>query len=198
MRRIVLLATAAVAVAALLSGCGVANPTSAPLTPNDGPIAPTPWPNGTTGACGLRISPSLLYGMPLSVGGSPLVEDVQMELQALDDRNYCAGLAAYYAARVNDIADPNWLVVTFEQLKEGAQDATYYASWRDGWFLVACSQAEGLGTTEVQTINSWQVDVGHCKGGVDAYVVDLGSGLLVSAMDLGPRRLGRQLIAAIN
>jgi hypothetical protein len=48
------------------------------------PIVPTPWPNGTVGACGLRISPSLLYGLPTTVGGSPLVEDTLLEVQAQD------------------------------------------------------------------------------------------------------------------
>jgi hypothetical protein len=190
---------AAIALAAALAGCTytvVVTPT--PLGSFDRPIAPTPWPNGTVGACGLRISPSLLYGLPTTVGGSPLVEDTLLEVQAMDDSAFCSAFTAYYATQIGDLTDANWLVATFEQPKEDAQNQDFYDQWRDSWFKTACSQADGLDTTASETINDWRVDVGHCKGGVDAYVVALDSGLLISAMDLGPRRLGRELIQAIK
>ena len=189
----------ALLIAATVAGCSytvVVTPT--PLGSFDRPLAPTPWPNGTVGACGLRISPSLLYGLPTMVGGSPLVEDTLLEVQAMDDSGICSAFTAYYAAQVGDLTDPNWLVATFEQPKEGAQNAEFFDQWRDSWFNSACLQADGLDTKATEMINDWQVDVGHCKGGVDAYVVVLDSGLLISAMDLGPRRLGRELIAAIK
>ena len=36
------------------------------------PIEATPWPNGTVGADGLRIDPSLMSNIPSIVGGNPL------------------------------------------------------------------------------------------------------------------------------
>jgi hypothetical protein len=172
--------------------------TQAPATSYNRPIAPTPWPNGTVGASGLRINPSLLSNIPLNVGGSPLIEDVIQELQALDDATYAAAFTSYYAARVNNVGDANWLLVTLEERKPEAVNQEFYDQWRDSWFNVSCSQAEGLGSTSTETINGWTVDVGECRGGVVVYVVAIDDGVLLSMMDLGPRRLGRQLIQAIK
>ena len=74
----------------------------------------------------------------------------------------------------------------------------FYTSWRDDWFNATCSQADGIGSTSLQTINDWQVDVATCNGGVDAYTLSLDNGILVSIADFGPRRLGKELIEGIN
>jgi hypothetical protein len=192
------LVTLAAAVVVALAGCTYTlTVTQVAPTSYNRPIVPTPWPNGTVGASGLRINPSLLANVPLNVGGSPLVEDVLQEMQAMDNASYASAFTSYYAARVNDVTNPNWLLVTLEERKQDAQNAEFYASWRDSWFGIACSQADGLGSKTVESINGWQVDVGTCNGGVVAYVLALDNGVLVSMMDLGPRRLGRQLIQAI-
>jgi hypothetical protein len=192
------IALAAAAVVAL-AGCSytvVVTPASP--TTHDYPIEPTPWPNGTIGASGLRISPSLLSYIPISVGGSTLIEDVTQEIQALDDPAYAAAFTSYYAARINDITAPNWLLVTLQERKPDAQNEEFYAQWRDDWFKVSCSQAEGLGSASTETINDLTVDIGSCNGGVVSYVLALDNGVLVSMMDLGPRRLGRQLVQGIK
>ena len=191
---VVLLATSVVA-----AGCYytvvVTSPT--PLVTSV-PIEPTGWPNGTIGTFGLRIDPSLLRNIPSSVGGNPLLEDVEFELLTLDDPHYASPFDGYYIAHLNSISDPNWLEVSIASPREGAQTDDFYASWRDSWFKTACSQADGIDTTTLESINDWQVDVATCNGGVMAYTLRLDNGILVSIMDLGPRRLGRQLIKGIN
>ena len=191
---VVLLATSVVA-----AGCYytvvVTSPT--PLVTSV-PIEPTGWPNGTIGTFGLRIDPSLLRNIPSSVGGNPLLEDVEFELLTLDDPHYASPFDGYYIAHIDSISDPNWLEVSIASLREGAQTDDFYASWRDSWFKSACSQADGIDTTGLESINDWQVDVATCKGGVMAYTLRPNAGILVSIMDLGPRRLGRQLIKGIN
>ena len=191
---VVLLATSVVA-----AGCYytvvVTSPT--PLVTSV-PIEPTGWPNGTIGTFGLRIDPSLLRNIPSSVGGNPLLEDVEFELLTLDDPHYASPFDGYYIAHINSISDPNWLEVSIASPREGAQTDDFYASWRDSWFKTACSQADGIDTTTLESINDWQVDVATCNGGVMAYTLRLDNGILVSIMDLGPRRLGRQLIKGIN
>ena len=203
------LAALAVVTAVSLSGCSynvvaqtpTPEPTGTGVRPGIAtqvPIEATPWPNGTIGADGLRIDPSLMSNIPSIVGGNPLVEYVEVESAALDDSHYADAFSSYYAAHLGDITDLNWVEVTLGALKPDAQSQDFYTSWRDDWFNAACSQADGIGSTSLQQINDWQVDVATCKGGVMAYTLRLDAATLVSIMDLGPRRLGRQLISAIK
>jgi hypothetical protein len=200
LRRVALLLAAAVAAVAGCNSSASQGPTISPgpVTETVVPIGATPWPNGTTGAYGLRIDPSLSSNLPSSVGGNPLQEDALIEAAALDDSHYAAAFTSYYVAGVGEITDLNWVEASLGLLKDGAQTEDFYKSWRDDWFQATCSQAGGIGSTSVQSINDWQVDVATCKGGVDAYVLSLDNGVLLSIADLGPRRLGKQLIQGIN
>jgi hypothetical protein len=195
--------------AAVVSGCSynVVAQTPTPEPPATGvrpqvavqvPIGATPWPNGTTGADGLRIDPSLLRSIPSVVGGNPLVEDVAVESAALGDSHYADAFTSFYAANLGDVTDLNWVQVNIGALQADAQSEDFYTSWRDDWFNATCSQADGIGSTSVQTINDWQVDVATCSGGVDAYTLSLDNGILISIADFGPRRLGKELIEGIN
>jgi hypothetical protein len=199
----------AVALAIAVAGCSYAvvvqTPTVPPVPTDVGPaiatqvsIAATPWPNGTVGADGLRIDPSLMSDIPSVVGGNALVEYVEVESAALDDAHYADAFTSYYAARLGDVTDLNWVEVTLGALKPDAQSQDFYTSWRDDWFNATCSQASGIASTSVQQINDWQVDVAICTGGVDAYTLTLDDGVLVSIADFGPRRLGKELIDGIN
>jgi hypothetical protein len=162
------------------------------------PLTPTAWANGTTGAYGLRIDPNLLSNIPAVVGGNPLVETPDAEMAALNDPNYATAFSGYYVASIGTLSSLNWIEVSVGALKDDAQSQGFYTSWRDGWFKNACSQADGVASTGQESINDWQVDVATCNGGVDAYTLSLDNGVLVSIMDLGPRRLGRELIQAIK
>jgi hypothetical protein len=193
----------------LVSGCNynVIAQSQGPSQPSTGtgpgiatayPLDPTPWPNGTTGAYGLRIDPNLLSNIPAIVGGNPLQEEVAIESAALDDAHYAAAFNSYYVAGIGSITDLNWIQVSLAALKADANTEDFYTSWRDDWFKASCSQADGIATTSVQSINDWQVDVATCNGGVDAYTLSLDNGVLLSIIDFGPRRLGKQLIQGIN
>jgi hypothetical protein len=208
LRAAFLLAVAALTVlAAAASGCtySVVVQSATPSADRPGlatgtevPIEPTGWPGGTTGAYGLRIDPSLMSNIPSIVGGNPLIEDVLVESAALDDSQYASSFSSFYVAHIGTITDLNFVQVSIAALEPDAQSEDFYTAWRDDWFKATCSQADGIGSTGVQSINDWQVDVATCTGGVDAYVLSLDNGLLVSIVDLGPRRLGKQLIQGIN
>jgi len=206
MRRIAAAILVILAASVVVAGCNnsvVVTPPPGSVDTGTGlttevPIGATPWPNGTTGAYGLRIDPSLSNNLPAYVGGNPLVEDAGTEVLALGDRRYAEVFEAYYVAQVGSITDLNWVQVTVARLKGAAIGPDFYASWREDWFDSACSQAGGIGSTSKETINDWQVDLATCTGGVRAYTLSLSDGILVSIVDLGPRRLGRQLIEAIN
>jgi hypothetical protein len=197
-------ATAAAAAAALLIAAAAAGCGSAAITPSPTPmptaysLLPTPWPNGTVGQYGLHIDPALIARIPAVVGGNPLVEDAAMEIAAMDDKSFADAFSGYFVAHLGDITDLNWLQVSVGTLNADAQGSDFYTSWRDGWFGTACSQAGGTSSTTQEWIGDWQVDEATCAGGVMAYTLTLDDKTLVSIMDLGPRRLGRQLITAIK
>jgi hypothetical protein len=162
------------------------------------PIGATPWPNGTSGRYGLKIDPSLSSNLPSYVGGNPLVEDANTEAAALDDQGYASALDAFYAARVGQVTNPNWVLASVAQVKDGVSGPDFYAAWRDNWFTSACSQAGGVASKSQESINAWQVDVASCGGGVRAYTFSPSDGILISIMDLGPRNLARELIQVIQ
>ena len=188
--------------AVLAAGCSYTVVVTKPgpsFDPNatDRPIGATPWPNGTTGANGLRIDPSLSGHLPSYVGGNPLVEDAGSELIDVANNSYAQGFDSMYVAQVGDITSLNWVQATLASVKGGVIDPGFYTSWRDHWFKIACSQAGGVSATATAAIQDWDTDTATCSGGVRAYTVNLGDGLLLSIIDLGPRNLGRELIQAL-
>jgi hypothetical protein len=183
-------------VAVAASGCGVAVVTTPPAG-TDVLIVATPWPNGTVGRYGLRIDPTLLSKLPAQVGGNPIVESAATEVQDLDNADLPASFAGIAEGGVGEITDPNWVRVSIGQLRPEAQTDDFYSNWRDQYDQGVCSRADGVASVQQETIADRTVDVATCKGGVIAYTVRISDSLLVSAQDLGPRRLGRQLMDAI-
>jgi hypothetical protein len=209
-RAALLLAATVTAVAFAVAGCNysvvVTQPPLGSVDPGptgdpgytEVPIGVTPWPNGTTGPYGMRIDPSLSSSLPSYVGGNPLVEDANTEALDLADKDYGDAFEALYVAQVGDVAAPNWVQASLARVRGGAVGDEFYASWRDRWFAATCSQAGGVATKAQESINDFQVDVATCGGGARAYTLSLGDGMLLSVVDLGPRRLGRQLIEALQ
>ena len=197
-RRLPLVAVVLCVVAVAASGCGSVVVT-APPGDTAVPIAPTPWPNGTVGRYGLRIDPTLLGKLPAQVGGNPIVEAAGTEAQDLDNPDLPASFDGIAEGSIGDITDANWLRVSIGRLRPEAQTDDFYTSWRDQYDQGVCSRADGVASVQLETIADWSVDVATCKGGVIAYTVRILDGaVLVSAQDLGPRRLGRQLIEALK
>jgi hypothetical protein len=178
------------------AGCGMTAATTAPA-PSTVPIGATPWPNGTVGRYGLRIDPKLLTKLPAQVGGNALVQSADAELQDLDNPDLPTSFDGIAEAGLGDVTDPNWLRVSIGSLRPEAQTDDFFSNWSDQYAQGVCSQADGVASTAQETIADRSVEVATCKGGVVAYTFRISSDVLVSAQDLGPRRLGRQLIAAI-
>jgi hypothetical protein len=187
---------ATLAAASLLAACGTTDVTAPPPPATATPysLTATPWPNGTVGQYGLRIDPKLLALLPKYVSGIPLTESPDSESQAMTDPNLPKSFDGYAAAGVGEITDTDWLVVTIGHLTAAGQGPDWYPSWRDDYAAGACSQAEGIANTSNVPIADWNVDVTTCNGGVIVYSMELDAEHVLSMYDLGPRRLGRQLI----
>jgi hypothetical protein len=186
---------AVLAIAAAAAGCGP-SPTGTP-TETEIPFGPTPWPSGTTGQYGLHIDPSLLGLLPHNVGAYPVVEDAAGEQGALDDADLAKTFDNFAAASIGMIGDVDWLQLVIGHLRPDTQTADIYTAWVSEYASGACSQANGVSSTNQTTINDWVVDVSTCAGGPIVYTLSLGNGTILSMYDLGPKDLGRMLIQAL-
>jgi len=185
------------AVTVLASGCGTSVATTTPETTTV-QIGATPWPNGTVGRYGLRIDPTLLSKLPALVGGNPIVQSADAEAQDLENPDLPANFDGIAEGGIGDITDANWLRVSIGRLRPEAQTDDFYSNWTDQYAQGVCSQADGVASVQQETIADRSVEVATCKGGVIAYTVRIADDILVSAQDLGPRRLGRQLMEALQ
>ena len=192
-RGIAALAVVAIAVA----GCGSAVPTPSAPAYTAVPIGPTAWPSGTTGQFGLHIDPSLLAKLPAHVGALPIKEDAGSESTGLTDSDLAKTVDRYAAASAGDIGDAEWLKISISHFKPDSQNTDVYSAWVDQYAAGACSQAGGVAETTQPTIGDWLVDMTTCNGGVTVYTLQRGDWVVLSMFGLGPKDIGRQLIASL-
>jgi ABC-type glycerol-3-phosphate transport system substrate-binding protein len=188
---------AALAVAAVaLAGCAGAAASPTP-TYTAVPIGPTAWPSGTTGQYGLRIDPSLLGKLPAHAGAAPILEDAGSEAIVLDDADAAKTIDRYVAASAGGLGDPDWLNIAVVHFKTESQNEDVYSNWVEQYAAGACSQASGVSGTDQQDIGDFSVDISTCAGGITVYTFQRGDWVVVSMYELGPKHIGRALIAAI-
>jgi hypothetical protein len=187
---------AALAVAAVaLAGCAGAAASPTP-TYTAVPIGPTAWPSGTTGQFGLRIDPSLLGKLPAHAGALPIKEDPGSEAAVLDDADAARTLDRYVAASAGDIGGADWLQIAIGHFKPDSQNGDVYSAWVEQYANGACSQAGYVSGTDQQQIGDFTVDISTCGGGITVYTFLRGDGIVISMYELGPKHIGRALIAA--
>jgi hypothetical protein len=187
----------ALAVAAL--ACGPAATPTAPLY-TEVPIGPTAWPGGTIGQYGLHVDPSLLGRVPSTVDAYAIVEDPDIEAQAMDDQGLASVFDRYSAARIGEPGADNWisLVVAHFSAPTGSDAyTTAYTTWVDDYASASCSQADGVASVTQETINFWFVDEAQCTGGPVVYTLSLQNGVVLSIVGFGPLDLGRKLISGL-
>ncbi|HEX7613578.1 MAG TPA: hypothetical protein VF371_12465 [Candidatus Limnocylindrales bacterium] len=190
-------AAATLAVAAIaLAGCGGDTASPSP-TYTAVPIGPTAWPSGTTGQYGLKIDPSLLGKLPAHAGALPVKEDPGSEATVLDDADAAKTIDRYVAASAGGYSDPDWLNIAVVHFKTESQNEDVYSNWVEQYAAGACSQASGVSGTDQQDIGDFRVDISTCAGGITVYTFQRGDGVVISMYELGPKHIGRALIAAI-
>jgi hypothetical protein len=190
-------AAATLAVAAIaLTGCAGSGASPTP-TYTAVPIGPTAWPSGTTGQYGLKIDPSLLGKLPAHAGALPVKEDPGSEATVLDDADAAKTIDRYVAASAGGLLDPDWLNIAVVHFKTESQNEDVYSNWVEQYAAGACSQASGVSGTDQQDIGDFRVDISTCAGGITVYTFQRGDGVVISMYELGPKHIGRALIAAI-
>jgi len=183
------------AVAAVVSACGPVAPSTPDFT--QVPIGPTAWPNGTTGQYGLRIDPSLLGKLPRTVAARAIAEDAADESAAMDNADLAKNFDTFAAASIGQVVDTDWLTLVIGHVKPGITFTDFYPGWVDQYATGACSQANGVTSSDQVQIGDWQVDRSYCGGGFLVYSLSLGNGLILSMFGAGPADLSHKLIEAI-
>jgi hypothetical protein len=81
----------------------------------------------------------------------------------------------------------------------GAWSESWFRDWRDSYDEGACAQSGGVAGNAEAQLGGRTVYVGTCAGGLRTYHAWLeGRGLLVSAISVGERRYGEQLITDLR
>jgi hypothetical protein len=178
-------------VASSAAGCGTAPGPTVPLV-TIVPIGPSPWPNGTVGANGLRIDPTMLKRLPIAISSVSLVEDATSEETLMDDDSM-GDVERAAAARYGTVGSENWLQVWVVHFKPDKQNGDGYGNWIDQYAAGACSQVTGTPEASQSEINGWTVDVTTC-GSVTARSVSIGDGTYISMLGMGDKDLGKLLL----
>lgn len=179
--------------------CGPAATPTQPLY-TEVPIGATAWPGGTIGQYGLHVDPTLLSRLPSTVDAYAIVEDPDIESQAMDDPNLAKVFDRYSAASIGEIGQDNWISLVIAHFSAPSGSDAYtaaYTSWVDDYATASCSQADGVSSGSQETINFWNVDTATCSGGPVVYTLSLQNGVILSIVGFGPLDLGRRLINSL-
>jgi hypothetical protein len=90
------------------------------------------------------------------------------------------------------------VVVSVVQLRPGVFSDGFYAAWRATYDEAACAPAGGLTGSKEQAFGGRIAFVGTCAGGATSYHALVGDDILVSALAIGSRGLGEELVAGIQ
>ena len=100
------------------------------------------------------------------------------------------------AASAGGIGDPDWVNISIGHFRPESQNEDVLAAWIVQYAIGACSQAGGVSGSDQQDIGDFRVDISTCAGGITVYTFQRGDWVVVSMYELGPKHIGRALIAA--
>lgn len=196
----------------VLAGCGtapapsVAGPerppgTSRPTPASSAPSEPTTSPvaSGAPNRLSVVADETLLAVLPPAVDGLALVPIPEAVPEAAADPAVAPVVDRMAFAVAVDPTTGDQVVALVAHLRSGSLDAAGYRAWRDSFDRGVCARAGGISGHAQLTLGGRLVAVGICAEGVRTYHVLLPAlGLVVSAQALGARRLGEQLLAALE
>lgn len=179
-----------------VAACGPSVEPSSPPTATAPVATPTVAPPTSTAVVsGVEIDPALLGILPATVDGLAVLESPEGEAEALGDPLLGEVASALAAGLAIEPATGDFVYAVVVGLLPGAMDGHVFRDWRDSFDEGACSQADGVSGHAETQIGGRTVYIGTCVGGLRTYHVWIEeNAVLVSASEVGERRLGQLLI----
>ncbi len=198
------IATGALGMALLLSGCGAQD---ASLVPVPIPVTPTPAPPATSSTpqptlpmpsgASVTLDPALMAILPTSVGGVPVNQEPESFGEAVKDPSFVASIdRAVFPIAVSggDLASG-----VIAHVRPGVYSDKMFADWRSSYDDGACAQSSGVAAHAEQTLAGRTTYVTTCGGGLRVYHTHLASqGVIVSLFSTGVQDFGAQLMGGIR
>jgi hypothetical protein len=151
------------------------------------------------GSAAVSVDPTLLSILPATVGGQPISEVQDVEVNLATDPNLVANAAGLAVALGIDLSAGEFAYVAVIRLKPLVFSNAFYLSWRQSYDEGACSQSNGLKSTSTTTIAGRPVFVGTCAGGATTYHVHLAApDRLVSITSVGTSHYGALVLAGLK
>ena len=145
------------------------------------------------------VDPTLLSILPATVGGQPISEVQDVEVNLATDPSLVVNAAGLAVALGIDLSAGEFAYVAVIQLKPLVFSNAFYLSWRQSYDEGACSQSNGLKSTSTTTIAGRPVFVGTCAGGATTYHVHLAApDRLVSITSVGTSQYGALVLAGLK
>ena len=200
------------AITLVLAGCGsnassvasVLPPTTAPgsvaiSAPSPSPSVTPSVPASPGASPAVPVDPALLTVLPATVGGQPINEVPEIEVQLVTDPSLLQSASSLAVALGINTTTGDFAYVAVIQLKPLVFSNAFYSSWRQSYDQGACSQSSGFKSATTTTIAGRQVFVGTCVGGALTYHVHLlGPDRLVSITSVGSADFGELVMATLK
>jgi hypothetical protein len=195
-------ATTAPATTPMRSGTSPGQPSAVPPTggtlPSDPGADPCQAAPGASGAHGPTVDAALLELLPTAVDGIALTPCPAAVADMAGDPGLAADVRALGVALYASLED--YAVATLARVSDGAFSEAFFRDWRDSFETGVCEAGGGVdpGRSEFQLAGR-TVYRSSCAGGVVMYQLYLDDqGVLVSIQGVGPRDLGRQVVAGLK
>jgi hypothetical protein len=167
----------------------------------DPPSASVPASAGSTGST-VAVEPSLLRHVPATDDGIALTFDPETTGSVVADPALgrdASALAIGIAAASGSSGSTDLVVVSVVRARVAEITDDWFRNYRDSFDTAACAQAGAVSGHAEATIDDRQVFIGTCAGGAFTYHVRLANEpIIVSAVSVGPRRLGEKVMEGVT
>lgn len=192
------------AAALLVAACGGAAtpvPTNVPASQ----AATTAVPSAPSGSAGptsserVAIDQGLLRYLPAAIASFTVTYSAEATNDVVGDPVLVKNADAIAYGMAVDQATGDLVVAAVVKLKSGVMTDAFYRGWRSTYDKAACETAAGVAGHAEAEISNRTTFIGTCNGGAHTYHVYLpGPNVLISAISVGSKRFGEQLMGTLR
>lgn len=199
-------AAATVLLLAACSGAATPVPTSGPPRESHGATAPAgsaaPGASASAGPAStakVAIDETLMKYLPAAIASFTVSYSAEATNDVVGDPVLVKNAESIAYGLAADQTTGDLVVAAVVKLKAGVMTDSFYRSWRTTYDKAACANAAGVAGNAEAQISNRTTYIGTCNGGAHTYHVYLpGPNVLVSAISVGTKRFGEQLMGTLR